>query len=114
MTNYEGEWELTPKDLATLFLFKGWRYATPTLGYGSPGPDQIETLYRELAMEIEDDGRTDVMATRGRFMAVCDTDTHGSIDLYLNVGYMWRDELDEDEMEMLREMGLLDEEDENG
>lgn len=94
----DGEWELTPEDLSTLFLFKGWRYATPTLGYGPPSPDRIETLFRELADEINADGRDSVMASRGRFMAIAETP--GSIDLYLNVGYMDRHEATNNEEDM--------------
>lgn len=111
-----GEWELTPKDLATLFLFKKWPYATPTLGYGLPTEDEIKQLFSELVAEILADGRPSVMASRGRFLAVSHEDLPDSVDLYLNVGYVWADEevLTEDEFEALQEMGLIDDEEEFG
>lgn len=108
----DGEWELTPKDLATLFMFKGWQYATPSLGYGTPGPESIQTMFRELAAEIQRDGRTDVITSRGRFMAVRSGESAGSIDLYLNVGYLWDGALSEDEEQMLKEMGFYGNDDE--
>ncbi|MCW2890019.1 MAG: hypothetical protein QOE54_1592 [Streptosporangiaceae bacterium] len=109
MTYTEGEWELSPEDMATIFAFKGWLYATPSLGFGVPSPERIETIYRELAEEIAKDGREDVIASRGRFMAVKLGHNPGSIDMYLNIGFMWG-AITEEEREMLEEMGYYDEE----
>jgi hypothetical protein len=110
----DGEWELTPQELATIFAFMGWKYATPVLGYGLPNPDQIKALFRDLVREIRDDGREDVIAVRGRFMAVRTGMTPGSIDMYLNVGYVWDDEmLSDDELQMLAEMYDGDDQEDN-
>lgn len=84
----DGEWELTPEQLAFIFFENGWKYATPTLGYGSPDAGKIRQLLIELANHIFQEGRAGVMASRGRFLAIRHEDSM-SVDLYLNVGYFW-------------------------
>lgn len=92
----DGEWELDPEQLASIFHSQGWEFATPTLGYGPPSPDVIVKLLVELANYIFEDGRPSVMANRGRFLAIRHEDSM-SVDLYLNVGYFWPSGLRDDE-----------------
>lgn len=104
-----GEWDLTPQDIATLFLFKQWPYATPTLGYGVPSEESIRQIYAELIADVVADGRAGFMSGRGRFLAVRHSGLDSSVDLYLNVGYVWaHDAMTEDEYEALGEMGVIE------
>lgn len=87
----DDEWELSLREIAALFALKGWQFASPELGYGIPGEDHISNLFRSLVKDIREDGRPSVMSSRGRFMAIRDANTPGSIDMYLNVGFVWDD-----------------------
>jgi hypothetical protein len=91
-----GEWELAPRELENIFLFKGWTYGTPTLGYGVPSADKIERLFIELRREAEElfqelGGDDAALVARGRFLAVREPDVN-AVDLYLQIGYMDTDE----------------------
>jgi hypothetical protein len=104
MQGVEGEYELTPNEIATLFALKNWPYATRTLGYGVPDPDKIHQLFVEMTEHVLKDGRPGVLTRRGRFLAMRHEDTN-SVDLYLNVGYVWPEGLVEDEDVWFEEEG---------
>ncbi|MEU7863441.1 hypothetical protein [Nonomuraea sp. NPDC049141] len=89
MTKINGEWDLTPDELALIFAIKGWQYANSEFGYGAPSADSIASVLNALVNMCTDDGAKGSYATIGRFLVVKDNDLPNSYDIYLRVGYVW-------------------------
>jgi hypothetical protein len=105
---YDGNWDLEPNELAALFALKEWPYGSSKEGV-SPTAEQIRQLLSELVAEVSADGRPGVVANRGRLLAMKHSELDSSIDVYLNIGFVWdRAKMDEDEFDELQEYGLLD------
>ena len=98
-----GELEVTPEELSVMFLFRGWDYATPEFGFGPPTSEQIRNVFRDLVNEVMIDGRPSASGRLGRFLAIRHDngteDMSNSVDLYLNLGYVWALENEEDDSE---------------
>lgn len=93
----DGEWDLTPKEIIDIFKFKGWRYATKPYGYGIPSEEQIQRVYEDLYKVITESEDDVALATRARFLAIRQDPESLCVNLYLNVGYIWNPELDEED-----------------
>lgn len=107
---YDGNWELEPNELAALFALKQWTYASSEDGTESPSEGQLRQMLSELVAEVSADGRSGVMANRGRFLAVKHSELDGSVDVYLQIGFVWdKKETDQEEFDELQSYGLLDE-----
>lgn len=103
----EGEWELSPEELATIFQTKGWPYLVDQ-GFLIPNPDTIKAVIAKLVGEVIRTGKT--QAQGGRFLVWKDPDLPGSWDVWLNVGFVWDPEQLEDGHEIIR----LDDDDDDG
>lgn len=109
---YEGNWDLAPHELAALFALKEWPYASSEKGQ-SPSADQLQQMISELVAEVSADGRPGVVANRGRLLAMKHSDLDSSVDVYLNIGFVWdKKNVDEEEFDELKEYGLLDDHEE--
>src|SRR5687767_4004607 len=73
-TSMNGEWSLTPEELATIFAIKGWTFASEAVGYGVPTADGLARMINGLVNAVATDARGGSYATLGRFLVVRDDD----------------------------------------
>jgi hypothetical protein len=106
-----GEFDLTPAELAEIFEEHNWEYATPTTSYGVPSEGDIFEMLLELVESVLASGYKNYFVSRGRFMAMKLEEFPNSTELYLHIGHI--DDLDDDVTdpveELLRSLGLLKE-----
>lgn len=110
---YDGDWSLELNELAALFAFKEWVYASSEDGTDTPRVEELRQMLSELVAEVSADGRPGVMANRGRLLAVKHSELDSSVDVYLSLGFVWdKENVDEEEFDELKGYGLLDEDEE--
>lgn len=85
-----GEWELNPRELAEIFQHKGWAYHTPQ-GLTVPSARSLEMRIAKLIQEAIETGKTQIQS--GRLMVWKDPELPGSYDVWLNLGYVWDEEV---------------------
>jgi len=91
--------DLSFEELSMLFALKGWLYGSSRRGV--PSPDDLYNKVVELveALEdVEDDGRV-LFAAEGRFLVYSDPEMPYSYDVYVYVGNVDRQKLDESQEE---------------
>lgn len=87
----DGEWSLTPQQLAVLHAQHGWTYASPEAGYGTPTDVEIRRMLNAAIDRLA--ASADAQAEmRGRFLVYRDPDLTGTYDIYLHVGFVWNGE----------------------
>ncbi|MFC4114127.1 hypothetical protein [Nonomuraea zeae] len=86
-----GEWSITPEELAAIFRAKGWTFASERLGYGVPDAATIWVLLHAMAATCAQDTDEGTYTSFGRFLVMKPADFPHSYDVFLHVGFMWDD-----------------------
>lgn len=103
----QGEWELEPEAIASVFKHKGWGHDNGKGKIVVPQAAEIEDVVGTLVKELmETDDNIGKMRQRGRLMVYRDPEAKGSYDVFLNLGFVWDEALTEEERE---ELGIEDE-----
>jgi hypothetical protein len=91
--------ELTPEDLAAIFLRKQWMWASRGV-YGVPSADDIAKQIIRLAHRVRDEGL--VYARAGRLVVFLADENEGLYDVLLDIGCLWDESVgdEEDQMEV--------------
>lgn len=90
--------DLSFEELSMLFALKGWLYGTRR---GVPSPTDLYNKVVELVEALEaaeDDGRV-LFAAEGRFLVYSDPEMPYSYDVYVYVGNVDRQKLEESQEE---------------
>ncbi|MFC9974323.1 hypothetical protein ACFVH6_25810 [Spirillospora sp. NPDC127200] len=90
--------ELTPEELAAIFLRKQWMWASRGV-YGVPSAEDIAKQIIHLAYRVRDEGL--LYARAGRLVVFLADESEGLYDVLLDIGCLWDESLDgeEDEVE---------------
>lgn len=98
----DGEFEISPFELALMFYARGWGYDTKD-GYYPPSESELRKMFSNLVNRVMEDGRPSASERGGRFLAVRhdngSEDMSNSVDLYLNIGYVWAFDRDEENID---------------
>lgn len=96
----DGEWEVSPLGLELTFAQRGWCYDLGEIGVVPPNEYEIRDMLEWLVNKVMEDGRPSASERMGRLLAIRHDNgpeaLSNSVDLYLNIGYVWAFENEED------------------
>lgn len=79
-------YDVSLRELAAIFMQKGWQYAKNSQPVAIPNPDDIHNMIKQLVAVLEENGGG--YSELGRFVVWRDTEFPGGYEIALRIGYV--------------------------